>query len=47
MIKGIAGGIWAALCVSTLTTGETSVISQALAQGTLSIILIIAAFSND
>ncbi|UJJ22265.1 hypothetical protein [Erwinia phage Virsaitis27] len=41
MIKFIAVGIWFGLCGHTIVTGDVSVISQSIAQGTLGLILVI------
>lgn len=41
MIKILAAGIWTGLCINTITTGDVSVISQAVAQGTAAVLLVL------
>ncbi|BBC78336.1 Acridine resistance [Escherichia phage EcS1] len=42
MVKGICACIWAGLCFWTLHTGEATVISQSVAQGSLALILLLS-----
>ncbi|QPB08761.1 hypothetical protein CPT_Metamorpho_009 [Klebsiella phage Metamorpho] len=46
-MKAVISGIWAALCIATITSGEVSVIQQAIAQGTLAVVVLLDFLKND
>ncbi|ABX11170.1 hypothetical protein EpJS98_gp256 [Escherichia phage JS98] len=46
ILQGFAAGIWTYLGIWTITTGETSVISQAIPQFILAFVLILQAFTK-
>lgn len=46
LLKAFPAVIWGFLCIKTIGNGEVSVFQQALAQGTLAIVLFIAAFAS-
>lgn len=46
LLKAVPAVVWGFLCINTIVGGEVDVFQQALAQGTLAIILFIAAFAS-
>lgn len=46
LLKAFSAGIWGFLCINTIIGGEASIFQQAMAQGTLAIILLIISFEK-